>query len=402
MREFCPDGVEYKTLGDIAIDIFRGSGITREQITEGGTPCVRYGEIYTTYGIWFNECVSHTDAKQISNKKFFEYGDILFAITGESVEDIAKCCAYVGHEKCLAGGDIVVLKHNEDPKYLAYALSTTNAQMQKSKGKVKSKVVHSSVPAIQEIQIPVPPLDVQREIVRILDTFTELTAELTAELAARKRQYEYYRDKLLTFDGRGGVNRVAWKAFGEVCLLKAGKAIPADKISSVQTSEYPIPCFGGNGMRGYVQEANQQGNNCLIGRQGALCGNVCYVVGSYYATEHAVVVIDRGYYNSRFLYHLLVHKNLNQYRTSGAQPGLSVGTLEKIQLPVPEIKLQDRMADVLDHFDVICNDLNIGLPAEIEARKKQYEFYRDALLTFVETGGTILTDRQTDRQSVIR
>ena len=99
MREFCPDGVEYKTLGDIAIDIFRGSGITREQITEGGTPCVRYGEIYTTYGIWFNECVSHTDAKQISNKKFFEYGDILFAITGESVEDIAKCCAYVGHVK---------------------------------------------------------------------------------------------------------------------------------------------------------------------------------------------------------------------------------------------------------------------------------------------------------------
>lgn len=208
IQEFCPDGVEYKTLGEIATEIYRGAGIKRDQVTETGTPCVRYGEIYTTYGVWFDKCVSHTDEAKVESKKYFEYGDILFAITGESVEDIAKSCAYVGHERCLAGGDIVVLKHNENPKYLAYALSTTEAREQKSKGKVKSKVVHSSVPAIQAIRIPVPPTEVQSEIVRILDNFTELTtelkAELTAELTARKKQYEYYRDKLLTFDALGG------------------------------------------------------------------------------------------------------------------------------------------------------------------------------------------------------
>ena len=104
---------------------------------------------------------------------------------------------------CLAGGDIVVLKHNEDPKYLSYALSTLDAQKQKSKGKVKSKVVHSSVPDIKAIRVPVPPLPVQREIVRILDNFTELTEELTEELTARKQQYEYYRNRLLTFDIHG-------------------------------------------------------------------------------------------------------------------------------------------------------------------------------------------------------
>ena len=93
----------------------------------------------------------------------------------------------------MAGGDIVVLKHNEDPKYLAYALSTMDAQRQKSKGKVKSKVVHSSVPDIKAIKVPIPPLPVQREIVHILDNFTELTAELTV----RRQQYAYYRDKLL-------------------------------------------------------------------------------------------------------------------------------------------------------------------------------------------------------------
>ncbi len=188
IRGLCPDGVEYKTLGEIAVDIYRGAGITRDQVTAEGTPCVRYGEIYTTYGVWFDKCVSHTDESKLLSKKYFEHGDILFAITGESVDDIAKCCVYIGHEKCLAGGDIVVLKHNQNPKYLSYALATTDARQQKSKGKVKSKVVHSSVPAIREIKVPVPPIEIQREIVRILDNFTNLTAELTAELTARKTQ----------------------------------------------------------------------------------------------------------------------------------------------------------------------------------------------------------------------
>ena len=160
IQELCPNGVEYKALGDIATDVFRGSGIKRDQVTEDGIPCVRYGEIYTTYGIWFDSCVSHTQLEYVSSPKYFSHGDILFAITGESVEDIAKSCAYVGNEKCLAGGDIVVLKHNENPKYLSYALATEDARRQKSAGKVKSKVVHSSVPAIKAIKIPVPPLRV--------------------------------------------------------------------------------------------------------------------------------------------------------------------------------------------------------------------------------------------------
>ena len=189
-------------LRDIATDIYRGSGITREQVTAEGIPCVRYGEIYTTYNIWFDECKSHTKIENVANPKYFEHGDILFAITGESVEDIAKSTAYVGNEKCLAGGDIVVLKHKQNPKYLSYVLSTRNAQQQKSKGKIKSKVVHSSVPAIEEIEIPLPDLDVQNRLVKILDNFdaicTDLNIGLPAEIEARQKQYEYYRDKLLS------------------------------------------------------------------------------------------------------------------------------------------------------------------------------------------------------------
>jgi type I restriction enzyme S subunit len=180
--------------------MYRGTGIKRDQVTESGTPCVRYGEIYTTYGVWFDKCVSHTN----ESGKFFEHGDILFAITGESVEEIAKSTAYVGNERGLAGGDIVVMKHEQNPKYLSYVLSTRAVQKQKSTGKIKSKVVHSSIPALKLIVVPLPSLEEQTRIVAILDRFDALTNDLThglpAEIAARRKQYEYYRDRLLNFE----------------------------------------------------------------------------------------------------------------------------------------------------------------------------------------------------------
>lgn len=193
-------------LGKLSTDMYRGAGIKRDEVSSEGTPCVRYGEIYTTYNVWFDKCVSKT----MTGSKTFEYGDVLFAITGESVEEIAKSCAYVGNEKCFAGGDIVVMKHEQNPKYMAYALSTTMAQKQKSKGRIKSKVVHSNIPAIKEIKIPIPfPKDTakslaeQQRIVDILDRFNKLCYDISeglpSEIEARQKQYEYYRDKLLTF-----------------------------------------------------------------------------------------------------------------------------------------------------------------------------------------------------------
>lgn len=190
-------------LCEIATSLYRGAGIKRDQVTEKGIPCVRYGEIYTTYDTCFSDCVSHTDEKYLASPKYFEHGDILFAITGESVEDIAKSIAYLGHDKCLAGGDIVVMKHKQNPRYLTQVLSTGMARAQKSKGKVKNKVVHSSVPSIEQIEIPLPSLDDQKKYADILDGFysalNQLQSELPAEIESRQKQYEFYRDKLLTF-----------------------------------------------------------------------------------------------------------------------------------------------------------------------------------------------------------
>jgi type I restriction enzyme S subunit len=167
-----------KTLGEISEDMYRGAGIKRDEITNNGTPCLRYGEIYTTYNYSFDRCISHTDINKIKSQKYFEHGDLLFAITGESVEDIGKTVAYIGHEKCLLGGDIVCMKHNQNPEYLAYALSTADAIRQKGKGKVKLKVVHTSIPALKEIEIPIPPLPEQATIVAKLDSLSAKVKQL--------------------------------------------------------------------------------------------------------------------------------------------------------------------------------------------------------------------------------
>ena len=395
LRELCPNGVEYKTLGEIAVDIYRGAGITRDQVTAEGTPCVRYGEIYTTYGVWFDKCVSHTDESKLLSKKYFEHGDILFAITGESVDDIAKCCVYIGHEKCLAGGDIVVLKHNQNPKYLSYALATTDARQQKSKGKVKSKVVHSSVPAIREIKVPVPPIEVQCEIVRILDNFTNLTAELTAELTARKKQYDFYRDRLL----ERKTTKVNFCTVENICEISRGKVISKDFIKE-NYGEYPVYSSQteNNGVLGWISTFDYDGEYLTWTTDGANAGTVFYRKGRFNITNVCGLLKPKNSeINIRYLYFAL-KLVAKKYVVQGmGNPKLMSNVMGKIKIPVPPLDVQNRIVNVLDNFEKICSDLNIGLPAEIEARQKQYEYYRDKLLTFAEIGNTILSRAEQSR-----
>lgn len=410
IQELCPEGVAYKTLGEIATDVFRGAGITRDQVRETGTPCVRYGEIYTTYGVWFEDCVSHTDETLLTSKKYFEYGDILFAITGESVEDIAKCCAYIGHETCLAGGDIVVLKHNEDPKYLSYALSTLDAQKQKSKGKVKSKVVHSSVPDIKAIRVPVPPLPVQREIVRILDNFTEhiteLTEQLNLELTARKKQYEFYRNQLLTFDAQGAtiltdrqtdkpndLNRLCQYVSEFIFVKLSDISVNCDSLRKPVTSGNReagnIPYYGASGIVDYVKDYIFDGDYLLISEDGAnlLARNTPIafsISGKNWVNNHAHILRFNNRITQRYVEIYLNSIDLSPYISGGAQPKLNQQNLYKIPIPLPSYQKQKEIVTILDRFDTLCTDLSSGLPAEIEARQKQYEYYRDKLLTFGE------------------
>ena len=403
-------------LGDIAIDIYRGSGITREQITEKGIPCVRYGEIYTTYNTWFSECISHTSLENISNPKYFEHGDILFAITGESVEDIAKSVAYVGNDKCLAGGDIVVLKHEQEPRYLAHVLATYEARKQKSKGKIKSKVVHSSVPAIKEIEIPLPPLDIQKRYADVLDNFeiicNDLNIGLPKEIELRKKQYEFYRDCLLTYAATGAtiskrreekrreekrreekrreekdIIRLIQYVFGYVImpLSKVATCFRGAYITKKSTKPGNVPVIlGGQEPAYFIHESNHVGEIVVVARSGASAGFVSYWNEAVFITDGFGYEADEELMLPKYLFYTLKNKEkqLNAMKRGAGVPHVSGENLASILFAVPTLEQQKKIVSILDRFETLCNDMTAGLPAEIEARQKQYEYYRDRLLSF--------------------
>lgn len=165
-----PSGWEIKKLKYIADSFSKGSGITKEEIViNGDTPCVRYGELYTKYDYHFTECQTRTNLGIIETPKYFSHGDVLFTCTGELVEEIGKSIAYLGNEKCLAGGDIIVLKHSQDPMFMGFALDSKYVQGQKSFGKTKLKVVHISSEEIARLLIVLPSKEEQKEIADYLD-----------------------------------------------------------------------------------------------------------------------------------------------------------------------------------------------------------------------------------------
>ena len=408
LRELCPDGVEYVRLGTLCSLITKQTGfdytkhIKARLLMEPAENAVPYIQTKFFAGKNFNYQTDYyvpMDIVEQFPKITLDEKCILFSIVGASIGNVGL---FPGERKCFLGGAICVAKvlPQYDVDYIYYCVEAHNVQHQirrKTKGAGQATI---TVEDIREFEIPLPPIEVQREIVRMLDSYTEsvveLQRQLTAELTARKAQYSHYRDKLLSYTSTAQMEKL-----GDTCEMKAGKAITSGLISDECTEETPIKCYGGNGVRGYVKNANENGSYPIIGRQGALCGNVKYAEGQFYATEHAVVVKPKEKYNPRFLYHLLTNMNLNQYKSAGAQPGLAVKNIAELVVPVPPLDVQNRIVNVLDNFEKICSDLNIGLPAEIEARQKQYEYYRDKLLTFAETGNTILngTDQSRAEQS---
>lgn len=200
-----PTDWEIKRFRYIADKFLKGSGITKDDVKEDGNiKCVRYGEIYSKYNYTFNDCLSCTNVEEISAPQYFSYGDLLFAGTGELIEEIGKSIVYLGNDKCLAGGDIIVVKHRHNPAFLNYMLNSDVAIYQKSRNKIKLKVVHISAAEIKNIIVPLPPIDEQKEIADYLDekcaeidTLIEKKQQFLAEMANYKKSliYEYVTGK---------------------------------------------------------------------------------------------------------------------------------------------------------------------------------------------------------------
>lgn len=394
LEKLCPDGVEYKTLTEL-FDTRNGytpSKSKEEYWTNGTVPWFRMEDIRENGSI-LSKAIQYVSESAIKGSLF--PADSIIVATSATIGQHALI-----RVPSLANQRFTYLvlkeefKEQLDIMFIYYCCFKLDEYCKECLN--QGNFASVDMKKFLKFKFPVPPLEVQREIVRILDNFTFLTTELAAELAARQKQYEYYWDLLLTFKPNESTilnertnelelsGAIRWMKLGDTCVLKAGKAISAAEISQNVNDDYIYPCYGGNGLRGYVKNYNQDGKHPLIGRQGALCGNVCYAYDKFYATEHAVVVSPSDLYNEKFLYYLLDFAKLEQYKTAGAQPGLSVARLEKIILPVPPLEQQQHIVDILDRFDTLCNDISSGLPAEIEMRQKQYEYYRDKLLTFKE------------------
>ena len=252
---------------------------------------------------------------------------------------------------------------------------------------------------LNDTKIPVPPLEVQREIVRILDSFTLLTAELTAELTARTKQYEYYRNTLLS----KGIEECSSSRLSEVAEIYDGthqtpdyklEGVPfisVENISNIYDSSKFI------GIEDYKKyKIKPKIDDVFMTRIGSIgkCAIVTQTKDLAYYVSLALIRPNKSILDSRYLKHYIESslgaKELSKRTLHNAVPiKINKDDIGKIKIKYPKLELQKRIADVLDNFDAICSDLNIGLPAEIEARQKQYEFYRDLLLTFAETGNII-------------
>ena len=419
LNELCPEGVEYKTLGEIA-SISRGGNFQKKHYVLNGVPCIHYGQIYTKYNLFVNETDSYIDHEVAKKQKFAEPGDIIMAVTSENVEDVCKSIAWLGNDRIAVSGHTAIIHHNQNPKYLVYYFSSQMFQDQKRKIAHGTKVIEVSPAKLNEVKVAVPPLEIQREIVHILDSFTLLTAELTekltAELTARRKQYEFYRDKLLTIK-----DDIPIKKIGEICKVVSGgtpsrknaeywengsiKWLGSTVCQNKKTIDKVTDYITNEGLVNSSAKIMREGTT-LVALVGATIGKVAFLPYDAAINQNIAGIFpkDRNILNPSYLYYactMLYPKFLKL--TKGSKLAMAnLSFIRELEISVPHIEVQNRIVYVLEHFEDICSDLNIGLPAEIEARKKQYEYYRDVLLTFAETGKTILTDRQTDRQSIIK
>lgn len=401
IERLCPDGVEYKKIGEIGT-LTRGKRFVHaDAVEDNGIPCIHYGELYTYYGVTTYDIKSQVK-KELANKlRYASKNDVVIVGAGENAEDIGIAVAYLGESEIAVHDACYIWKHHENPKYLSYCLRTRNYHEQLKKYVSSGKICSVSATGISKIQLPVPPLEVQREIVRILDNFTFLTAGLAAELAARQKQYEYYREYLF----ENHISDVEWKRLDELFpFIRNGfvgtiKSFFTNKIDGIRYLE------GTNIHDGVISDnevlyvtkefhekhiKNQLKADDILMVQSGHIGE-CAVVGKKYegANCHALIIMSNGgkclsKYYVYYFHTLKGFKSLTPAITGGTIKHVLAGKVGKIKVPVPPLEVQQRIVDILDRFDTLCNDISSGLPAEIEARQKQYEYYRDKLLTFKE------------------
>ena len=392
----CPHGVPFKPLAEIGTFI-RGNGLQKKDFTDSGVGCIHYGQIYTHYGTFASKTISFVSEETANNCRKAMPGDLVIAATSENVDDVCKCVAWLGDEEVAISSDAFVFRHNLNPKYVAYYFQSDCFQKQKLPFVTGTKVMRVSSENLAKIIIPIPPMPVQEEIVRILDRFADYSAQLQAELQARKAQYEFYRNHLLAFND----DQIPFKPLGEVFELRNGYT--PSKNNPEFWEGGTIPWFRMEDIREngrILSDAIQHITPAAIKGKGLFEANSFILATTATIGEHALLIAD-SLANQRFT-NLKVRKSLanllktkfiyyymfivdefckNNTNVSGFA-SVDMDKLKRMPIPIPPIPVQEKIVAILDRFEALVNDLCCGLPAEIEAVNARYEFYRNHLLSF--------------------
>lgn len=391
IAEYCPDGVKHQTLGEIG-EFIRGNGIQKRDFQDSGFGCIHYGQIYTYYGLFADHTKSFIDPNLAEKRKKAYKGDLVIATTSENEEDVCKACAWLGEEPIAISGDAYIFRHHQNPKYISYCFQSELFQSQKKKYITGTKVLRVNGDAMAKIHVPVPPLPVQEEIVRILDSFSSLEAELEAELEARRKQYAYYRNELLTFERAVCIQ--------DICVRICSGGTPSSKRHDYYDGNVPWLRTQDIDFNVINQTSATISDEGLRNSAAQWIPANCVIVAMYGATAAKVAVnsiplttnqaccnlqIDETKADVRYVFHWLS----NEYEHlkalgEGSQSNINAKKVKSYPISLPPLEEQRRIVSILDRFDKLTNDLSSGLPAEIEARRKQYEYYRDRLLSFDE------------------
>lgn len=404
IKELCPNGVEYKKLGEVAT-ISRGGSFQKKDFCEGGVPCIHYGQIYTRYGLFADKTLTFISADVAKKQKYAVKNDIVMAVTSENIDDVCKCVAWLGDDEIAVSGHTAIIHHTLNPKYLCYYFHTAMFYAQKKKLAHGTKVIEVTPDKLTDITIPVPPIEIQVEIVKILDEYstsvTALQQELENELTARKKQYEYYRDLLLDFGVHGGgTSECEWRTLESFADVRDGTH------DSPKPSDYGYPLVTSKNISGgnldltscYLINENDYNSinqrskvditDVLVSMIGTIGETIIVTSEPNYAIKNIGLVKTGNLLTSKYIKYYISSSYGQRYiqeNIKGTAPRyLSLTALRKFSIPVPPIEEQERIVSILDRFDKLCNDISEGLPAEIEARRKQYEYYRDKLLSFEE------------------
>jgi type I site-specific deoxyribonuclease len=367
INELCPNGVKFDELGVICKSLVKGTLKQEDLVDKGAYPVVNSSrDYYGFYDKYNNEANAFTVASRGEYAGFVKFIDCKFWAGG-------LCYPYTSNDE-----EYVLTK------FIFYFLKSIE------KKNMDILVARGSIPALNKsdfdkVKIPVPPMEVQREIVRILDSFTsvteELMAKLTAELIARKKQYEFYRDFLLSFDEldkNGGGCEL--KMLGKIADIVRGQRVTKAELQN--DGKYPV-VSGGIKPLGFLNRFNREANTITVAQYGT-AGYINFIEEKFWANDVCYCIFPKKEMSNKFLLYCLMKNQgfIYSLRTNAIPAHLPQKLLSEIKIPVPSLQTQQKVVEILDKFDTLVNSITEGLPREIELRRKQYEHYRELLLNF--------------------